>query len=170
MGSSEPEIWKDIPNLQGYYQVSNLGQIRSVPRVITANGHPKTRKLKGRILKPCLSGDRSKYPTVLVSIGGEKSKLRVHHAVLTAFHGPKPSPDLVARHLNDCPSDLRSDNLAWGTQSQNMKDKFQNGYVHHNLVLSEEARLAIKSDNRSQRAIARDHGVSQKTVFRVKHS
>ena len=28
------EIWKDIPNYEGYYQVSNLGNVRSIDRVI----------------------------------------------------------------------------------------------------------------------------------------
>ena len=28
------EIWKDVPSYEGYYQVSNLGNFRSLPRVI----------------------------------------------------------------------------------------------------------------------------------------
>ena len=43
------EIWKDIPNYEGYYQVSNLGNVRSIDRVI------KNRKaeylLKGKDIK-----------------------------------------------------------------------------------------------------------------------
>lgn len=164
------ETWKDIPGFEGCYQVSNLGNVRSVLRTVSGGGCVKVKTLKGRILKPYLRGDRTKYPTVNLSMNGLKTKMPVHQMVLKSFHGPRPSPNHVARHLNDRPVDTRSDNLVWGTQSQNMKDKFQNGYVHPRLVLSEEARLAIKSDNRSQRVIARDHGVSQKTVFRVKHS
>lgn len=164
------EVWKPIPGFIGHYEVSSLGQIRSVPRIVIAEGTVKRRVLKGRVLKPYLRGDRSKYPTVNVSVDGQHSKLPVHHAVLTAFRGPRPSPDHVARHLNDQPVDTRLDNLVWGTQSQNALDKFQNGYIHHNTVLSEEERLAIKRDPRPQRVIARDYGVSQKTVFRAKQT
>ena len=36
------EIWKHIPNYEGYYQASNLGMVRSLDRtVITSNGQKK---------------------------------------------------------------------------------------------------------------------------------
>lgn len=31
----ENEIWKDIPGFEGLYQVSNLGRVKSLQRVIT---------------------------------------------------------------------------------------------------------------------------------------
>lgn len=42
----EQEIWKDINGFEGYYQVSNLGKVRSLDRFI--NG----RKVNGKIIKP----------------------------------------------------------------------------------------------------------------------
>ena len=47
------EIWKDIPDYEGIYQASNLGQIRTTPNKITMTNlhgirHWKTRILKGR--------------------------------------------------------------------------------------------------------------------------
>ena len=49
------EIWKDIENYEGYYQISNLGRIRSVDRYIynTSNfGNNKVSFYKGKIMKP----------------------------------------------------------------------------------------------------------------------
>lgn len=41
------EIWKDIKDFEGYYQVSNLGRIRSLDRVVNTWNAYKT--LKGKI-------------------------------------------------------------------------------------------------------------------------
>lgn len=47
----ENEVWKEIPDYDGYYQISNLGRIKSLERTIeTKNG--KFRHYKSRILKP----------------------------------------------------------------------------------------------------------------------
>lgn len=45
------EIWKDVKGFEGYYEVSNLGRVRSVDRVIFDNVRKCDRLLKGRILK-----------------------------------------------------------------------------------------------------------------------
>jgi len=55
----------------------------------------------------------------------------VHTLVLTAFVGPRP-PSLEARHLNGNPQDNRwPENLAWGTHSENEKDKIKHGTNIH---------------------------------------
>ena len=41
------EIWKDVVGYEGYYQVSNLGRVRSLDR-IASNG----RKIKGKFYLP----------------------------------------------------------------------------------------------------------------------
>ena len=46
----ENEIWKDIPGFERLYQVSNLGRVKSLQRVITRkNGWKQT--IKERVLK-----------------------------------------------------------------------------------------------------------------------
>lgn len=45
------EEWRDIPHYEGLYQVSNLGQIRSIDRVVR-RGIGTTKMLKGIILNP----------------------------------------------------------------------------------------------------------------------
>ena len=44
------EIWKDIKNFEGLYQVSNLGNVRSLDR-ISVNSYGMPRKLKGHPMK-----------------------------------------------------------------------------------------------------------------------
>lgn len=61
---------------------------------------------------------------------GAKSR-RVHVAVCETFHGPRPSPKHVVRHLNGNPLDNRSVNLAWGTTAENSADTVRHG-AHRN--------------------------------------
>ena len=43
------EIWKDVVGYEGYYQVSNLGAVRSLDRVKkSGSGHDV---IKGKVLK-----------------------------------------------------------------------------------------------------------------------
>ena len=47
------EIWKDIKGYEGRYQVSNLGNVKSLDReIVYSNG--KVYKQKGHKLKPTL--------------------------------------------------------------------------------------------------------------------
>ena len=44
------EIWKDISNYEGSYQVSNLGNVKSLNRYV--EDIKKIQLIKGKILKP----------------------------------------------------------------------------------------------------------------------
>ena len=44
------EVWKACPDYEGLYEVSNLGRIRSVDRIVLRNGKPM--ELKGKVLTP----------------------------------------------------------------------------------------------------------------------
>lgn len=66
------------------------------------------------------------YLTVSLSDWGNRGSWLVHQLVLMAFVGPKPFPEAQGRHLNDVKDDNRLENLAWGTQSENMQDLIRN--------------------------------------------
>jgi hypothetical protein len=115
------ERWLPIPGYEGLYDVSDLGQVRSVPRT-DARGVPR----KGVIRK--LSTRNGYYSTRLYK-HGESKAYSMHVLVLTAFVGPRPD-GMVVRHLNGNPSDNRLDNLSWGTPSTNQLDSVRHG-THH---------------------------------------
>lgn len=80
----EKEIWKDVVGYEGYYQVSNLGRVKSLKRKIqiSESWHSNSyyRKVSERILKPVL--DRDGYLTVTL---GKGNRIKVHRLVAMMF-------------------------------------------------------------------------------------
>lgn len=123
------EIWRSIDGFDGFYEVSSLGNVRSLDRTVDViyKGVPRTRKYKGRLLSP--SNKRSQSGHVNVVLGGGKSgtfRASIHTLVLEAFVCPRP-PGKECRHLDDNPANNIVGNLCWGTRSENLKDAHKNG-------------------------------------------
>lgn len=122
------EQWRPVAGYEGFYEVSDLGRVRSLPRVITRkNDSPLP--VPGRIMSPSPNG-RAKHRALLLSRQGKVKTAKVHILVLEAFVGPRPEGQ-VARHLNDDPDDNRLANLAWGTQEENMGPDVRRNKGHY---------------------------------------
>lgn len=117
------EEWRPILSHSGY-EVSNLGRVRSVDRVIhRIDGHQS--RIAGVVLTPnakCRTG----HLWVSLLRNSVRTRRYVHQLVLEAFVSPRP-PGCVARHLDDNPSNNSLENLAWGTPSENSFDRVRNG-------------------------------------------
>ena len=123
MKSTQAEQWRPIPGYEGYYEVSDTGNIRSFDRLIAAKGRKPYIK-PGRLLKA--SPSKSGHMRVAVTKDGEMKFEYVHRIVLSAFVGPCPL-GFEACHKNDIPSDNRIENLRWADRSENMYDRTRNG-------------------------------------------
>ena len=115
----EPEHWLPVADYEGLYEVSDLGQVRSLPRRTTS----------GRVLKP---QPVSKFGHLEASLSrnGKVSRQLVHRLVLAAFVGPCPEGEEV-RHLDGNPGNNRLSNLAYGTRGENNLDAVRHG-THYN--------------------------------------
>jgi len=102
------EIWKDIPGYEGHYQASNLGRIKSMPRVIRKTFGDFNR---GEIvLKPVLS--RQGYHYNSLYLNGKMKKIKVHQLVAMAFLNHIPCGNkMVVNHKNFIKIDNRLENL-----------------------------------------------------------
>ncbi len=68
------EIWKDIPDYEGYYQVSNLGNVKSIERIIfREDGF--IAKYKSKNLRPDLS--KHGYHRVVLSKNGKAKNILI---------------------------------------------------------------------------------------------
>lgn len=122
-----PERWLPVAGYEGIYEgmyeVSDLGQVRSVNRRVRHYGGGLA-CLRGRILKPTPGRDRRL--TVKLSVDGITKTRLIHHLVLKAFRGPRPL-GLQGCHNNGNPVDNRLANLRWDTAVENMQDALRHG-------------------------------------------
>ena len=107
------EIWKDIPEFDGY-QVSNFGRVKSLPRA----GHHK----KDIIMKDFIINSGYKCVTI------NKKNKTIHRLVAKAFI-KNPYNKNQVNHINGNKLDNHVDNLEWVTQGENMA---HSTYILHN--------------------------------------
>jgi hypothetical protein len=107
------EVWKDVVGYEGLYQVSNLGRVKALERLVKNNGSPQHKHEK--ILK---YGKTGRYLMVSLCKEGKVKAFTVHRLVAIAFiPNPKNKPNvdhIDTNCLNNC-----ADNLRWVTQSEN---------------------------------------------------
>lgn len=108
------ETWKPLDDFEGLYEVSNLGNVRSVDHQVRCNSGVKT--VRGRILKPCDRGNS--YPFVTCRKNGKQYNVSVHRAVAIAFI-PNPFGLPEVNH-KDCDTfNSHADNLEWCDRTYN---------------------------------------------------
>ena len=114
------EIWKDVKDYVGYYQVSNLGRIKSLPR----NGTINTEK----ILKPNII--KNGYCQVCLQKDGKRKYEKVHRLVAETFI-PNTNNLPQVNHKDGNKQNNNANNLEWCSVSYN---QLHNCYVlKHNI-------------------------------------
>ena len=108
---TENEVWKDVAGYEGYYQVSNKGNVRSVERIV------RGRKYGGRTLRP--AHDIGGYLYVVLSKNGVTKNKKVHRLVAEAFI-PNPNNYLEINHKDEDKTNNHVENLEWCTREHNI--------------------------------------------------
>lgn len=112
------EIWKDIQDFEGLYQVSSIGNVK---RILFINN--KVTKPKERMIRTYTTNG---YKMVDLCKQGKYKRCLVHRLVATAFID-NPLQKQQVNHKDGNKSNNTVDNLEWCTQSENMKHAYKIG-------------------------------------------
>lgn len=160
------ENWKKIPGYEDFYEVSDLGRVRSLPRKFFRGGFPVS--VPGKIKKQS-KFNKYGYMGVQLWKGNSRRFFTVHSLVLLAFVGPRPE-GYVCLHGSGGHLDNRLSNLRYGTKVENWQDMRDFGKPNYRPKLSDKdaqkAKQMVRS-GRSQSSVARELGVSQQTIGRI---
>jgi len=114
------EEWRNVIGYEGLYEISNLGNIRSIDRNIT-NKNGVIQFFKGRDLKPTHQKDG--YIKIKLWKDNKARTNALHRCVALAFiNNPNNYEDV--NHIDGNKANNTLDNLEWVTRSQNIKHAY----------------------------------------------
>ena len=128
------EIWKNIPNYEGLYQISNLGRVKRLAysKEISPKGYKQVVHYKEKILKLYFSKN---YIQVNLCKNGKSTNKLVHRLVAEAFI-PNPNNYKYINHKDENKHNNWVENLEWCTQQYNVL--YGNGYKRHKDIFREK--------------------------------
>lgn len=170
MKSEQNEIWKPCPGFELWYDVSNMGNIRSYQ----FKGSGMKRRIEPVLMKPCIE----KYVMANLSRGVGRGKYKreaVHILVAKAFI-PNPLSLKWVHHKNDDKLDPRAENLEWVSPGQNQKYAYKsgvrgrlNGESNGRSKLSKEQVIEIFKSAKNVYEIAANYGVTKTAVNNIRN-
>ena len=153
-----------VLGLEFYYEVSNLGKVRSLKRTgITNYGK---REYGGKFINPfiCNSG----YLAVNLTKKGYRKQYLLHRLVLEAFLG-KPPEGMECCHNNGIKIDCKLENLRWDTRKNNHKDQIIHGTKPKvSKKITKEIAEEIKELQDKLHEISKKYNLSKIQIWRIK--
>lgn len=106
------EIWKDIKDYEGLYQVSSFGRVKSfyTNRILKGSKHPQG------------------YLTVTLCKDSTKYTKKIHRLVAQAFI-PNPEHKSEINHIDEDKTNNSVNNLEWSTRKENINHGTRNERV-----------------------------------------
>ena len=161
--------WKAISGLEGFYEVSDSGLVRSVTRVINGRTY-RARMMKGRC-------GRQGYLSVgLRKIGASATRI-VHRLVAEAFlENSENLPEVL--HLDGDKMNADYKNLVWASKSEVQQHNWERGVydsantiagerVHFSKITDADA-IAIRASSKTPSELAKIYPIQASAIGKIK--
>jgi len=157
------EEWRpvQVANLGDFYEVSNLGRVRSLDRICHGL---KARRIDGKILRP--STNKFGYRGVNLYRDGKSKPIHIHRLVGLTFI-PNPDNLPMVNHIDGVKSNNIVTNLEWTNDAGNKQHAIDIGRItlFKKLLTAEEvAEIRRLGGTMPQREIAKMFGCTQTNV------
>jgi hypothetical protein len=113
------EIWKDITEYEGLYQVSNSGKVKSLERRVL-NKHNKWQTYPERLLKFDINIDSNTSYCRVTLCKLHKTKRYLVHRLVAKMFIPNPLSKEHVNHIDNDGTNNQVSNIEWCTHSENM--------------------------------------------------
>lgn len=121
------EIWKDIKDYEGLYQISNLGNIKSKGKQIVGKiTRRKINRIKKDKIKKIYSRGISKYMSVLLCKNNKPRNFYIHKLLAQTFID-NPLNKSEVNHIDGNKFNNSLNNLEWVTHKENMQHAWKIG-------------------------------------------
>ncbi|MGG2111786.1 NUMOD4 motif-containing HNH endonuclease [Lysinibacillus pakistanensis] len=169
------EQWKAIVEFEGFYEVSNLGRVRSLDRVTKSGQLRKGKYINSSYINKC------GYKEVRLYVDGKQYTKLVHRLIAMAFI-PNPFNLGTVNHIDGVKTNNDISNLEWCTQEDNNTHAWRTGLIPSSINNGENNRNAkltlenIKeiretyvpySKEFGAKQLAKRFGITSKTVGRI---
>ncbi|MFS1292022.1 NUMOD4 domain-containing protein [Pseudomonas piscis] len=169
------ESWKAIPNFEGFYEVSSLGRIRSIERIVGNRWGTEAGRIIPERIK-AFSRNSQGYCSVHLYIAQKMTKFYVHRLVATAFiKNPDELPQV--NHLDGNKENNAAINLEWCSGTSNCihalaTELYESarGEAISSAVLTEASVVEIRAMAASghyHKDIAEIFGVGRKAITKI---
>lgn len=153
---------RDIPGFPGY-KITKWGNVYSFHR-----GWHRGIGDEGKVVKWRISNGRA-----WVSLGNRstsREKYKISRLVALTYI-PNPNNLPIVMHLDNDPLNNYYKNLKWGTQSENIKQAYNEGRHHQNPKLGNDQKLLISqrysAGGITQKQLAKEYGISQSIISKL---
>lgn len=155
------EIWKDIPNYEGLYQVSNLGRVKSLARTIIKYNALTKRNNEMIIEERILIPSKNKYGYYRISLNknNKRKTYPVHKLVADAFLENKDNLDTI-NHIDKNKLNNSLSNLEYMSRGDNVR------YSLNKPILMLDSNERIIKEYPSINEAGRDNKITYQNIYK----